>query len=68
MGSQLVAAGKTQSTDYRIYNIDNIYTVYIMIDTLLNPDDSKGTKPVYSAIKSFPTLNEAKEYAAKLTK
>lgn len=62
MGSILVKIGNIKGVDYRIYNIDNIYTVYIKIDT--QPDISAGglQKPIFSAIKSFSTLKEAKDY------
>ncbi len=66
MGSQLVAKGKTKkNTDYRIFNIDNIYTVYIKIDTILNTENSDSREPVFSAVESFATLKEAQEYISK---
>lgn len=67
MGSQLIAKGKTGKKDveYRIFNIDNIYTVYIKIDTILNSENNNSTESVYSAIQSFPTLKEAQEYVTK---
>ncbi len=65
MGSQLVATGKTKSNlEYRIYNIDNIYTLYVKIREQLNPT-SGIPEPLYSAFRSFPTLHEAKEYTTK---
>jgi hypothetical protein len=68
MGSQLVAIGKTKKgTDYRIYNIDNTYTIYLFIENQLDPENKPG-KPVYSAVKSFSTLKDAKEYADKTGK
>ena len=48
--------------DYRIFNIDNIYTVYIKIDTILNPENNDSPEPVFSAVESFVTLKEAQEY------
>jgi hypothetical protein len=66
MGSQLVATGKTKNNvDYRIFNIDNIYTVYIKIDTILNPEDNDSPEPVFSAVESFATLKEAQDYITK---
>lgn len=65
MGSVLVAQGKTKSgNDYRIYNIDNIYTVYMKIEIQVEPDGDKP-KSVYSAFHTFKTLKEAKEYVSK---
>jgi predicted nucleic acid-binding Zn ribbon protein len=66
MGSQLVFSGKTKKVEYRIYNIDNVYTVYIKITTQPNSGETVVSEPVYSAIKSFPTLKQAKDYATEL--
>lgn len=66
MGSQLVNTGKTKNNlDYRIYNIDNIYTLYIKIREQLNPTTGMP-EPLYSAFRSFPTLQEAKDYTKNL--
>lgn len=67
MGSILVANGKTgkKNIEYRIFNIDNIYTVYIQIDTQSDPENNNIKEPVYSAIQSFPTLKDAQEYVTK---
>lgn len=66
MGSQLVAKGKTsKSIEYRIFNIDNTYTVYIQIGTQPSSEDGSVLEPIYSAIKSFPSLKEAQEYVSK---
>ncbi len=65
MGSKLVEIGKTKNdVEYKIFNIDNIYTVYIQIDTQPNPE-TNVSEPIYSAIQSFPTLKEAQEYVIK---
>jgi hypothetical protein len=67
MGSQLVLNGKTKNNvEYRIYNIDNVYTIYIKIETQLNPNNTELIEPVYSAVKSFSTLKEARDYATNL--
>lgn len=67
MGSQLVISGKIGNKDYRIYNIDNVYTVYIQIETEINPD-TKVQELIFSAVKTFPTMKEAKDYVSSLTK
>ena len=67
MGSQLAEIGKTSGgVGYRIFNIDNVYTVYLQIGTQLNPDNSSAKETVYSAVKSFPTLKEAQDYVKQL--
>ncbi len=67
MGSTLVKSGKIGDTDYRIFNIDNIYTVYIKIGTQPNTTNNV-LEPIYSAIKSFSNLEEAEDYLTKLSK
>ena len=62
-----MASGKTEKgkIDYRIYNIDNIYTLYIKIDSQPNPENGV-LEPIFSAIKSFPVLQDAKDYTTQL--
>lgn len=70
MGSTLVSSGKKGSVDYQIFNIDNVYTVYIKTDVFSEAENSakREIKPVYSAVKSFETLKEAKVYIEALSK
>lgn len=64
MGSTIVKNGKTpKGKDYRIYNIDNTYTIYIKINTQSN---NEVPKPIFSATASFNTLKEAEEHVAKI--
>lgn len=64
MGTQIVLQGK----NYRIYNIDNVYTLYIKLSTpkQIDSEDSTNVQEIYSAIKSFSTLKEAKDYVARV--
>lgn len=66
MGSQLVLSGKSGNTEYRIYNIENVYTVYISIGKRPLPNNPEIMAPIYSAVKSFKTLKEAREYVSGL--
>lgn len=67
MGSILAENGKTpKKVDYLIYNIDNIYTVYIQTGNQPNPSNPTVLEPIFSAVASFDTLKKAKDYVASI--
>ncbi len=69
MGPKVVFKGiNEKGVEYRIFNIDNIYTIYIKTDEQQSYSENNQKEIIFSAYKSFKTLKEAKDYVSTIDK